>query len=115
MKVVTLKVKDMISLFPLSLMDINLMAETASSFDKFLYSIIILTLLTLWSFIDIIGHFITIYLIDHSKIKAKYPKLTPILNYFKKTNYVFLAFEIIFVISIYLMIIGVCIILLYEH
>jgi hypothetical protein len=102
----------MISLFPLSFMDI--MPENVSGFEQALYAIIIIIFFTLWSFIDIIGHFITIYLIDHSKMKAKYPRLKPILNYFKKTNYVFLAFEIIFVISTYLVLIGVCIRLLYE-
>ena len=71
---VNLKVKYMINLFPFSLLDINLIPETASSFENFLYSIIILALLTLWSFIDIVGHFITLYLIEHSKIIDKYPK-----------------------------------------
>ena len=71
---VNLKVKYMINLFSFSLLDINLIPETASNFENFLYSIIILALLTLWSFIDIVGHFITLYLIEHSKIIDKYPK-----------------------------------------
>ena len=95
-------------------MDINLIPETVTGLEQALYGIIILTLLTLWSFIDIVGHFVVLYLIDYTKVKEKYPRFTPILNYFKKTNYIFLAFEIIFVISIYLMLIGVGIALLFE-
>lgn len=101
------------SLFSFTLTDI--MPDSVSGLEKMLYGIIILTLLTLWSFIDIIGHFFTIYLIDHAKIKEKYPKLIPVLNYFKKTNYIYLIFEIIFVILIYLMLIGICIMLLFNN
>lgn len=109
--VVTQKVKNMFifSFLPLSLMDIPIIPETVSGFQKFLLALIILALLTLWSFIDIVGHFITLYLIDYTKAVEKYPKLKPVLNYFKKTNYIFLGIEIGFFISIYLMLIGICI------
>lgn len=110
--VVRLKLKYMyiFSFLPFSIIDIiPVIPETMSSFHKFLLAIIILALLTLWSFIDIVGHFITLYLIDYTKAVEKYPKLKPILNYFKKTNYIFLGFEIVFFISIYLMLIGICI------
>ena len=79
----------MYSLLPFSFIDIIITPETLSGFHKFLFGIIILALLTLWSFIDIVGHFITIYLIDRTKVLAKYPKLKPLLNYFKKINYIF--------------------------
>jgi hypothetical protein len=103
------KFNNMFSLFPFSFFDINFIPETASSFDKFLFSLLILGLLTLWSFIDIVGHFIVLYLIDHKKIEDKYPKFRFLIKYFKRVNYYFLTFEIILFISIYLMLIGICI------
>lgn len=102
----------MIALFPFSLFNLDVIPETVSNFEKFLISILIISLLTLWSFIDIVGHFIVLYLIDQNKYIEKYPKLKPLINYFKKVNYVFFTFEIIFFISIYLMLIGICISLL---
>jgi hypothetical protein len=42
-----LKNSYMFSLFPFSINDINFIPETVSSFEKFLFGIIILTLLTL--------------------------------------------------------------------
>jgi hypothetical protein len=101
--------ESMLAFFPFSFINIPVMPDSLSSFQKILFGIMILTFLTLWSFIDIVGHFIILYLIDHRKIEAKYPKLKPLLNYFKKTNYLFLGIEIVFVISIYLMLIGICI------
>jgi hypothetical protein len=102
----------LLALFPFSLFNINIIPETTSSFDKFLFSLIILGILTLWSFIDIVGHFIVLYLIDHKKIEEKYPRFRFLIKYFKKVNYYFLTFEIVFFISVYLMLIGICIILI---
>jgi hypothetical protein len=101
------------ALFPFSLFDINIIPETISSFEKFLFYLIILGILTLWSFIDIVGHFIVIYLIDHKNIEEKYPKFKSIIKYFKKVNYYFLTFEIVFVILVYLLLIGTCITLIF--
>jgi len=100
----------MVAFFPF--IDIPIIPESMSSFQKIIFSIIVLALLTLWSFIDIVGHFITLYFIDHTKVGEKYPKIKPLLNYFKKTNYIFLTFEIIFFISIYIMVIEIYINLL---
>jgi len=107
--------ESMVGFFPFSLINIPVMPESLSSFQKILFGVMILAFLTLWSFINIVGHFITIYLIDHTKIGEKYPKLKPLLNYFKKTNYILLGFEIIFVILIYLMLIGICITVLFFN
>jgi hypothetical protein len=79
--------------FPFYYLNVNMIPQTASDFTKFVLSIIILLGFTLLSFIDIVGHFLTIYILDHTKIGEIYPKLKPILNYYKKTNYYFLAFE----------------------
>ncbi len=103
----------MVAFFPF--IDIPIIPESLSNFQKIIFSIIILALLTLWSFIDIVGHFITLYLIDYIKVGEKYPKLKPLLNYFKKTNYIFLTFEIIFFILIYIMVIVICINLLFIN
>ena len=106
------KFNNLFALFPFSLFDINIIPETASAFDKILFSLMILGILTLWSFIDIVGHFIVLYLIDHKKIEEKYPRYIFLIKYFKKVNYYFLTFEIIFFISIYLIVILICLNLL---
>lgn len=55
--------ENMVAFFPF--IDIPIIPESLSNFQKIIFSIIILALLTLWSFIDIVGHFFTLYLIDH--------------------------------------------------
>jgi|SRR5271170_1885486 len=103
-----------IALFPFSIFDFSsIIPDNITDIQKFIFSIIILLIITLWCFIDIVGHFIVLYLIDYSKLENKYPIIKPILNYFKKINYVLLTFEIIFFIIIYIIIISLLIYFLY--
>lgn len=99
----------MIAFSPFSILDVSIIPENVLELEKFIIGIIILAFFTLWSFIDIVGHFITLYLIDHTKVVEKYPSLKPIINSFKKINYVFLAFEIIYFIVVYLIILSLLI------
>jgi hypothetical protein len=103
-----------IALFPFSIFDFSsIIPNNITDIQKFIFSIIILLIITLWCFIDIVGHFIVLYLIDYSKLENKYPIIKPILNYFKKINYILLTFEIIFFIIIYIIIISLLIYFLY--
>lgn len=105
------------SFIPISILDLNsFIPDNMTHFQRFILGIIILLIISLWSIIDIIGHFWILFLVDHTKVKLwseKYPKLNPILNYFKKINYYFLIFEILFVIIVYSVVIFLFIYFLY--
>ena len=101
------------ALFPFNFFELLTPPETLSGFQKLMFYTLILTILTLWSFVAIIGHFLVLYLINHTKLVDKYPKFKPVINYFKKTNYIFLTIEIIYIITIYVFVIAMCIYMLY--
>jgi hypothetical protein len=48
-------------LFPFSSLLIIQLPETLSAFETILFNLMILALITLWCFIDIAGHFITLF------------------------------------------------------
>ena len=57
-----------ISFYPFSIFDFSsIIPDNITNLQKFIFGIIILLILTLWCFIDIVGHFIVLYLIDYTK------------------------------------------------
>ena len=75
----------------------------------------VLAIIALWCLIDIIGYLGSSYLIKYTDIVNKYPKLKRIINYFLKANYVLIILQIIYIIVIYIYIIGACFSLLYIN
>lgn len=99
--------------FPISFVDfssiLDIFPETPTSFHKFFLGILILSLVTLLSFVDLFSHFFILYLIKYTNIKARYPKYKHVINFYEKSRYLFLVYEIIFVIIVYLSLIVICI------
>jgi hypothetical protein len=57
-----------IAFYPFSIFDFSsIIPDNITNLQKFIFGIIILLILTLWCFIDIVGHFIVLYLIDYTK------------------------------------------------
>ena len=89
------------------------MPDSLSAVNKIIFGVLIFTIVILYSIINIIGYFGSLYIIKHTELESKYPKWSRIIKYYQKSNIVLLIIEIIFVISVLLFIIGFCIYLLY--
>lgn len=62
---------------------------------SFSFNIFILSLIALICFINIIGYFISIYLLEKYKVEEKFPKYYKLMMYYKKRNIFFVIIEII--------------------
>src|SRR6266704_1554822 len=93
----------------------NITPESLDGFNKFLFGILIISIILLWCFISIVGYLLSLYFIKYTKLEEKYPKLKPFIGYFQNTNYVLIVIEIIIFIATILGVIGVCIKLLYFN
>lgn len=82
--------------------------ENLNEFQQLVFWVMVLAIIALWCFIDIIGYLFSSYVVKYTDIENKFPKLRKILNYFLKVNYIFIAFQVIYILFIYIFIIGVC-------
>jgi hypothetical protein len=94
---------------------IQLTPQNLSDFQVLIFWLLVLAIIALWCFINIIGYLGSSYLIKYTDIENKYPKLKRIINYFLKANYVLIILQIIYIIVIYIYIIGACFSLLYIN
>ena len=62
------------------------------------FNMFILSLITLVCLINIIGYFISIYLINKYDVEKRYPKYIKIIGYFEKSQILFVIIEIIEII-----------------
>ena len=60
----------------------------------------ILTLIALFCFINVIGYFLSIYLINIYDIKNKYPKFNKIIKYYENYNLLFIILESLICLSV---------------
>ena len=58
------------------------------------FNMFILSLITLVCLINIIGYFISIYLINKYDVEKRYPKYIKIIRYFEKSQILFVIIEI---------------------
>jgi hypothetical protein len=84
-----------------------------SSINKIILGVLTITIILLYCIINIVAYFGCLYLIKHTELEKKYPKLKPIIEYYQKTSIIFITIEVIFVISTLLLVIGLCLHLLY--
>ena len=88
--------------------------DTVSGLNKIIFGVLTITTILLICIINIVGYFSVLYIIKHTDLEKKYPKFKPIIKYYENTSIIFLIIEIIFVISILLLIIGLCAQLIYT-
>ena len=86
----------------------------ADPFIKLSFNVLILLIIVLLSFINIIGYFICIYLINKYDIETKFPKFSWIIKRYEQSSLIFVSIEIfialfllIFVIFLHLGILGI--------
>ena len=64
----------------------------------FSYAILILSIIALYSFINIIGYMVSYIYIQNGNLEMKYPRFKKIIAYFKKSSLFFITIEVIIVI-----------------
>jgi hypothetical protein len=100
---------------PIINIDFSILPDTPTGFHKFLLGILILSIILIWCFINIIGYFMTLYIIKYTNLEEKYPKIKSLIIYFQNINYLLIIIEIIIFLFILLSVIGICIYLLYFN
>ena len=99
--------------FPFINLNIFTMPDSISALNKVVFGIFTITSILLYCIINIVGYFGCLYIIKHTELEKKYPKLSPIIKYYQNTSVIFLIIEIIFVVSTLLLVMGLCLHLLY--
>jgi len=107
-KFYSLNIGSTLSLFPLFNIS-SLEPANLTDFQLLVFYLLLSFLMGLWLYIDIIGTLITLYLIKYTNIEEKYPKYKKFINYFNRTNLIFLGFEIFLFLAFYLYLIFICI------
>jgi len=104
-----------ISLFlPWILQDIGKdISSDGEPIKMYAFSMFVLCLIALICFVNVLGYFISLYLINKYDIENKYPKFKKIIRYYEKSTLFFVIFEgilciliLIFVIIINLILCG---------
>lgn len=93
----------------------NLIPDTTIALNKTVFSLLILTIISLGCFLSIIGYLLGLYIVHYSKLEEKYPKLKIIVDYYKKSNYILIIIEIVTFLLLHFALIGMYISLLYFN
>lgn len=89
-----IKITQSLSLFGLIFSQLNLnVDDSASSLTQISYGVFLLSFVALFCFINVLGFLITYILIQQGNYEKKYPKITKILNYYKKSTIVYVSIE----------------------
>ncbi len=75
---------------------LNLLGKEPSDNDPFMvviFQILILGIICLLCFINVIGYFSAIYLLNKFNLETKYPKLSKFLKYFERSSFVYILIE----------------------
>ena len=67
--------------------------EEADRLAEYAFNVGMISLVVLLCFINVFGYLIAFYLLEYFHVDKKYPKFKTILNYFKKSSWIFLIFE----------------------
>ena len=65
--------------------------KDAEPIVTFSFNILILSLIILFCFVNIIGYFISIYLINKYNVEERYPKYSKLIRYFEKSRIFFVT------------------------
>jgi hypothetical protein len=57
-----------------------------------------LSLIALLCFINVLGYFLSLYILDKYNIETRFPKLSKIKTYYKNTTLIFIIYESLFCI-----------------
>ena len=95
-------------LFPMIINNVSSNVPSDSdSLVRFCLATFILLLLGLFSFISIIGYFVSFYLLQKYDIFTKYPKFVRIIKYYEKMSLYHVIFHIIMCLIVYVFLITI--------
>ena len=80
--------------FILNKLDINIPVGS-EAITKYAFGVLVLSLVALLSFINVLGYFLTLYLVQRYDIVSKYPKIKFIVNFFEKSSIIVILMETI--------------------
>ena len=100
-------------IFPMIINNVSSNVPSDSdSLVRFCLASFILLLLGLFSFISIIGYFVSFYLLQKYDIYTKYPKFVRIIKYYEKMSLYHVIFQIIICLFVYVFLITINLILI---
>lgn len=83
--------------FILNILDINI-PEGSENLTNYAFGVMTLSLIALLCFINVLGYFLSLYVLDKYNIETKFPKLSKIKTYYKNTTLIFIIYESLFCI-----------------
>lgn len=87
--------KKMILNYIISVLGIKV-PEGSEALTKYAFGVFILSLIALLAFINVLGYFLSLHLVQRYDISNKYPKLKRIINYYEKSSLFFILIETLF-------------------
>lgn len=106
-----------LAIIPFTFITDNLFSSvnTVSAVNRIILGVVTIAIILLYCIINIVAYFACLYLLKHTDLENKYPKLSPVIKYYKNTSIILLIIEIIFVVFTLLLVIGLCLHLLYIN
>jgi len=84
----------------------TVLPENASDINKFAYSVLGVSIVILWTLINVLGYLSAVYLLTISNFENKYPKLNYFFKYFRYSSFTFVIIQgIICIIAVLTLII----------
>lgn len=83
--------------FILSKLDITI-PEGSETITKYAFGVFMLSLIALLSFINVLGYFLSLHLVQRYDISNKYPKFRRIINYYEKSSLLFIFMETLLIL-----------------
>jgi len=87
--------------------------EGSEVLSQYAFSVFILSLIALLVFINVLGYFLSLHLVQRYDISKKYPKFKLLVNYYEKSSLIFILMETLFCIGCLLFLIIIS--LMYLH
>ena len=94
----------------LNSLNISIIPDNASVFQKIIFYEIILLLITLISILRLAGYFIALYIIKNTNLAKKYKILKKFIEFYEKLSFMYIIYDIAFISIVYLFLIfiGLC-------
>jgi hypothetical protein len=79
----------------LSILDINI-PEGSENLTNYAFGVMVMSLIAILCFINVLGYFISFYVLEKYNIETRFPKLNKIKTYYQNTTLIFICFEALF-------------------
>ena len=73
--------------------------EGSEAITKYAFGVLLLSLIALLAFINVLGYFLSFYLLQRYDINHKYPKWKKIVGYYEKSSLFFVFIELLICIG----------------